>query len=164
MLNTPGFPAGKELQPNRSFLGRLSFLDQTLLTRTAEGSKLFRQISSRLLNYLGHTFLKVLLGMLAKESFANDENFIVQFRFHRRFQRCNLPITKPGDTNACFLPSFLPFAQIVEFTSTSGQKYLRKWYCAVAFSNTGVPSTFRSPVGTVTPIRFPVILLWTNSM
>jgi len=62
-------------------------------------------------------------------------------------------MTKPGDTNACFLPSFLPFAHIVELTSTSGQECLRKWYGAVAFSNTGVPSTFRTPLGHSDPCR-----------
>jgi hypothetical protein len=52
------------------------------LTRTAEGSSLHGLITPCFSNYLAHASLKLLLGMLAKEFFADHASFIGQSDFH----------------------------------------------------------------------------------
>ena len=63
----------------------------------------------------------------------------------------NLPAIKPGDRKTCLSPASEPFVQKVEFTSTSGQNFLKIRYWNATLWARGVPSLSMWFVGTPIP-------------
>src|SRR5579863_2665575 len=61
--------------------------------------------------------------------------------------RCSFPTINPGERKTCLSPASAPFAQKVEFTSNSGQSFLRTRYWNAMLCASGVPSLSIFDVG-----------------